>query len=127
MLQLDSKIPALRKEGCYFFCLAYCAGVHDLDLIERVYREANTKGFCKNAWVESPDDVLYLFGADLQKFWASNPSDAIDGDQIIAEYDFGTYSHFVVVDKSSNVVYDPMGKDSYDEAIKSCRLIRRQV
>lgn len=123
--------------GCYFLCICEISRQltgNDVDSIEKLY-ECSKKKTSDIVWITAdcyvnfPEKILeYLSG---QKFEVIKTTDldypVKDGDFLVGMYEYGEYTHFVVLDKDRNVVYDPYGNSSTvkNGELKSLRVFRK--
>lgn len=106
----------IGSEGCYFLCLCHIIDVEggfEMGLstdILKVYNE-----WAEHAWIDSvctirdADKIIkHYFG---EKAWVERHSDIFKLYEFcwhIARFENGNNSHFVIVDKDKNIIWNPL-------------------
>lgn len=102
---LQNKLLAMGNSGCLCMCYLYSIGIDPEELVRNYDRLVELKIIQEDCFVNDGEAFLKFFGSKkkIQRVDVSNKS----YNQYIACYQVGTKTHFVVVDKNDNVIYNP--------------------
>lgn len=102
---IQKKMLNLGNNGCLLFCYLYLSNIETMTayyLLEPFIQAGVVDSECT---VLNPEKLYSMFGIKASVIISNeNP-----GKTCIARFNNGKFSHFVVVDKNNNVIFDPLG------------------
>ena len=102
---LQNKLLAMGNSGCLCMCYLFMIDIDPEELVINYDRLVNKGIIDEDCFVRDGDEFLKFFGSKkkVERVDVSNKQ----YDRYIACYQVGTKTHFVVVDKDDNVIYNP--------------------
>lgn len=103
---LQHKLLNMGNNGCLCMCYLYCIGIDPEQLVYHYDRLVERGIIDEDCWVNDGDAFLRYFGSNK----TIKKNIALDNQQYdvyIACYQKDKASHFVVVDKYNNILYNP--------------------
>lgn len=103
---LQHKLLSMGNNGCLCMCYLYLIDIDPEQLVFHYDRLVERGIIGKDCWVNDGDAFLKYFGSNK----IIKKDIALDNQQYekyIACYQKGSQSHFVVVDKHNNIIYNP--------------------
>lgn len=124
----------LGMSGCYFICICKIAENiinETIDTVKSLF-ECSKKKTGDLPWITSecyiyyPEKILeHLSG---EKYTVIKTTDLHyplkNGDYIIGMYEYGDYTHFVILDEEMNIIFDPYGNSS---TVKNGKLVSLRI
>jgi hypothetical protein len=121
ILQSDKRLDAsIQKYGCLFLCLAHASpveytGEHGVDKLNKIWQHCHKKGYISTADIMlSHAKVAEALGLKVRYFdkhyepTASIPENV---DLVIGQF-LWLHTHFVLLNKQKQVIFDPIGKSN---------------
>lgn len=115
---------SIGNYGCYFSCLCRIAEKltgKDIDILEAFGSCKNSGWINDDCYVKNPDKIIeFLSGKKASTVKTNNLNCALKENAFaVGCYKWNAHSHFVLLDKTKKVEYDPLGASN---TVKNGRL-----
>lgn len=121
ILQSDKRLDtSIQKYGCLFMSLAYSSpvcyeGANGVEKLNKIWQVCHSKGYINPADIilshEKVAEKLGLKVKYFDKHYEATVAVPEDADIVIGQY-LWLHTHFVVLNKRKEIVFDPLGKSN---------------
>lgn len=102
---LQTKLLQIGNFGCLCMCYLYMIGIDPEQLVLNYDKLVERGIIDEDCFVKDGDAFLAFFGSRKKVLKVS--TDNTQYSKYIACYQVGTKSHFVVIDKNNNIIFNP--------------------